>query len=191
MSEVDRMHDGEIVDLFLKRDEEALRIVSEQYGKRLNRISFRITQDEQTAEECVNDTYMEAWNRIPPSEPRNYLLAFLSKIIRAKSLNRCIYEHRLKRHAYIEEFSTELEKCIPSKISVEDEIEGKEIAAAISRFLLMQSEEKRRVFVRRYFYLENTAEIASMFGFSDGKVRTMLSRTRQELKLFLEKEELL
>ena len=184
------MRDGEIVDLFLKRDEEALRVVADQYGTRLNHISFRITQDEQTAEECVN-TYLEAWNRIPPSEPREYLLAFLSKIIRAKSLNRCIHEHRYKRHAYVEELSSELEQCIPSRISVEEEIEGKAFAEVVSRFLLAQPEEKRRVFVRRYFYMENTAVIAAAYGFSDNKVRTMLSRMRKELKSFLEKEEFL
>ena len=185
------MRDSEIVDLFLRRDEEALRVVSDQYGARLNHISFRITQDEQTAEECVNDTYLEAWNRIPPSEPREYLLAFLSKIIRAKSLNRCIYEHRCKRHAYVEELSSELEQCIPSKISVEEEIEGKAFAEVVSRFLLAQPDEKRRVFVRRYFYIENTSVIAAAYGFSDNKVRTMLSRMRKELKSFLEKEDFL
>ena len=185
------MHDSEIVDLFLKRDEEALRAVSEQYGTRLNRISFQITQDVQTAEECVNDTYLEAWNRIPPSEPRSYLLAFLSKIIRAKSLNRCIHDHRLKRQAYVEELTVELEQCIPSKSSVEEELDAKVFADAVSRFLLEQSLEKRQVFVRRYFYLENTSEIAKNFGFSDNKVRTMLCRMRQDLKCFLEREEIL
>ena len=69
------MKDGDIVNLFLARDEKALRVVADQYGTRLNGVSFRITRNRETAEECVNDTYLEAWYRIPPSEPRNYLQA--------------------------------------------------------------------------------------------------------------------
>ena len=109
------MNDGDIVNLFLDRDEKALRVVADQYGKRLHGVSFRITRDRETSEECVNDTYLEAWHRIPPSEPRNYLKAFLYKIVRAKSLIRIIHDHRLKRQAYVDELTTELEQCIPSK----------------------------------------------------------------------------
>ena len=186
------MHDDrQIIALLQKRDEQALKIIREQYGTMCFQIADRITGNREDAEECVNDTYLEAWNRIPPSEPREYLLAFLSKIIRAKSLNRCIYEHRCKRHAYVEELSSEPEQCIPSKISVEEEIEGKAFAEVVSRFLLAQPDEKRRVFVRRYFYMENTSVIAAAYGFSDNKVRTMLSRMRKELKSFLEKEDFL
>ena len=185
------MNDGDIVDLFLARDEEALRVVSDQYGTKLKHVSYRITRDEQTAEECVNDTYLEAWNRIPPSEPRSYLKVFLYKIIRAKSLNRIMHDHRLKRQAFVDELTAELEQCIPSKSNIEDEMDGKVFADAVNRFILTQSDEKRRVFIRRYFYMDTSSQIAERFGFSDNKVRTMLSRMRQELKIFLEKEEIL
>ncbi|MBO4688136.1 MAG: sigma-70 family RNA polymerase sigma factor [Clostridiales bacterium] len=185
------MNDSEIVTMFWARDEQALRIVSDQYGTRLNRVSYRITRDEQTAEECVNDTYLEAWNRIPPSEPRNYLQAFLYKIVRAKSLNRIIHDHRLKRMAYVDELTAELEQCIPSKSNIEEEMDAKVFTEAVNRYILMQSDEKRRVFIRRYFYMDTSSQIAERFGFSDNKVRTMLCRMRQELKSFLEKEEIL
>ena len=185
------MKDGDIVNLFLARDEKALRVVADQYGTKLNGVSFRITRDRETAEECVNDTYLEAWNRIPPSEPRNYLQAFLYKIVRAKSLNRIIYDHRLKRQAYVDELTTELEQCIPSKSNVEEEMNGKVFADAVNRYILTQSDEKRRVFIRRYFYMDTSSQIAERFGYSDNKVRTMLYRMRQELKSFLEKEEIL
>ncbi len=185
------MNDGEIVNLFLKRDEEALRAVADQYGAKLNRVSYRITKDEQTAEECVNDTYLEAWNRIPPSEPRTYLQAFLYKIVRAKSLNRIMHDHRLKRQAFVDELTAELEQCIPSKSNIEDEIDGKVFAEAVNRFILTQPDDKRRVFIRRYFYMDTSSQIAERFGFSDNKVRSMLFRMRQELKSFLEKEEIL
>lgn len=185
------MDDSMIVDLFLKRDEDALRQVTEKYGTRMLRIAQRITEDEETAKECVNDTYLEAWKRIPPSEPREYLMAFLAKIVRARALDRCAHDQRLKRKAYVEELTTELEQCIPSGTSIEEEMDGVVFAEAIGRFLKNQPLEKRRVFVRRYYYLEKTSSIAQRLGYSDNKVRTMLSRMRRELKDFLMKEELL
>jgi RNA polymerase sigma-70 factor (ECF subfamily) len=184
------MNDGDIVNLFLDRDEKAIRVVADQYGKRLHGVSFRITRDRETSEECVNDTYLEAWHRIPPSEPRNYLKALLYKIVRAKSLNRIIHDHRLKRQAYVDELTTELEQCIPSNSNIEDEMDGKVFADAVNRFILALSDEKRKVFVRRYFYMDTSSQIAERFGCSDNKVRTMLHRMRQELKSFLEKEEI-
>lgn len=183
--------DSKIVDMFLGRDEAALSSTAQKYGTRLEKISYGITEDLQTAEECVNDTYLEAWNRIPPSEPRNYLQAFLYKIVRAKSLNRIIHDHRLKRQAIVDELTTELEQCIPSKSNIEDEMDGKVFAEAVNRFILSQANDKRRVFIRRYFYMDTSSQIAERFGFSDNKVRTMLHRMRQELKTFLEKEEIL
>jgi len=185
------MDDSMIVDLLLKRDEDALRQVTEKYGTRLFRIAVRITEDEETAKECVNDTYLEAWNRIPPNEPREYLMAFLAKIVRAKALDRCARDQRLKRKAYVEELTSELEQLIPSGTSVEEEMDGAIFAEAIGRFLMTQPLEKRRVFVRRYYYLEKTTSIAQRLGYSDNKVRTMLYRMRRELKVFLIKEELL
>lgn len=90
------MDDDEIVELFLKKDESAIIHTAEKYGRRLRSISQRITADILTAEECENDTYLEAWNRIPPNEPRTYLIAFLSKIIRNISINKCIREKSIE-----------------------------------------------------------------------------------------------
>ena len=185
------MDDSTIVDLFLIRDENALRQVTEKYGIRMLRIAQRITEDEETAKECVNDTYLEAWNRIPPSEPREYLMAFLTKIVRAKALDRCARDQRLKRKAYVEELTTELEQCIPSGTSIEEEIDGILFAEAIGRFLISQPLGKRRIFVQRYYYLEKTSSIARRLGCSDNKVRTTLFRMRRELKDFLVKEKFL
>ena len=89
------MEDTQIVELYLQRDENAISRTAEVYGTRLRRISINIVRDEQTAEECENDTYLQAWNTIPPNEPKNYLFAFLARIIRHISIDRCRYrEHR-------------------------------------------------------------------------------------------------
>ena len=130
------MEDEEIVELYLERNEEAIRYTSEKYGTKLRHISFRITGDAQTSEECENDTYMEVWKRIPPNEPRNYFFQFLSRIARNISINRCIERNRLKRSAYIVEFTTEMEQCIPSPDDADRRIESEEIGRIISAFLL-------------------------------------------------------
>ena len=141
------MDDDEIVELFLKKDESAIIHTAEKYGCRLRSISQRITADILTAEECENDTYLEAWNRIPPNEPRTYLIAFLSKIIRNISINKCIEKNRLKRRAYIVELSSEMEQCIPAVNDVESYVDGVEIGRVISTFLRKQPKEKRIIFM--------------------------------------------
>ena len=136
------MDDDEIVELFLKKDESAIIHTAEKYGCRLRSISQRITADILTAEECENDTYLEAWNRIPPNEPRTYLIAFLSKIIRNISINKCIEKNRLKRRAYIVELSSEMEQCIPAVNDVESYVDGVEIGRVISTFLRKQPKKR-------------------------------------------------
>ena len=92
------MEDSMIVQMYLDRNEEAIRCAAEKYGSRLRSLSFGITSDEQTAEECENDTYMETWNRIPPSDTREYFYAFLARIIRFISIDRCHNRNSLKRN---------------------------------------------------------------------------------------------
>ena len=182
------MSDDKIVELFLDKNESAIAHTAEKYGDRLRSIAQRITTDFSTAEECENDTYLEAWNRIPPNEPRTYLLAFLSKIIRNISINRCVERDRLKRSAYITELSVEMEQCIPSPNDVESCLEGIEMGRIISVFLHAQSEEKRVIFMHRYYYLDSVSSIADRFGYSESKVKTMLFRMRNDLRYYLIKE---
>jgi len=182
------MDDSSIVDLFLRRDEVAIYNTSVKYGARLRNISYGITSNRETSEECENDTYLEAWNRIPPHEPRSYLMPFLTRIIRALSINRCVSDNRLKRKAYIQELTDEMEQCIPSSLSVEKELEAKLLGETISRFLHEQSEEKCTFFMRRYFYLETAASIAARYGYKESTVRMTLMRMRNDLKAYLEKE---
>ena len=117
--EMKALDDTKIIDLFFERDETAIRYASEKYGNRLRSLSHSIVKDRQTAEECENDTYMEAWDTIPPHEPRSYLYAFLARIIRHLSLNCCRDRSRLKRSAFICELSAEMEQCLPAPDDVQ------------------------------------------------------------------------
>lgn len=182
------MDDNAIVDLFLDRNESAISYTAEKYGTRLLYTSRKITEDIAASEECVNDTYLEAWNRIPPNEPRTYLLAFLSKIVRNISINKCLERNRLKRKAFIIELSEELEQCIPGSDSVENHLESIELGRIISDYLYSLPKEKRLVFMYRYYYLDSIKSIARRFKYSRSKVKTMLFRIRNDLRDYLVKE---
>ncbi len=182
------MEDDRIVQLFLNRNENAIGETQKKYGFRLRAVSYRITGDRETAEECENDTYLEAWNRIPPSEPRDYLYAFLTRLIRACSIDRCRERTRLKRNSYIVELTDELETCIPALSDVAGDVEAKLLGEEISRFLFTLPDEKQVIFMRRYYYLDTVSEIAKHLSISEGKVKTTLFRVRNELRQHLIKE---
>ena len=182
------MDDNRIVDLYLRRDETAIRQTSEKYGNRLRTLAYGIVNDRQTAEECENDTYMEAWNTIPPHEPGSYLYAFLARITRHISLNCCRDRSRLKRSALICELSAELEQCIPAPDDTECRINDMALGEAVNGFLDTLGEEKRNIFVRRYWYLDSIADISKRFALSESKVKTTLFRCRSRLREHLEKE---
>lgn len=183
------MEDTTIVTLFRDRDENAIRYAGDKYGKRLRALSLGITGDEQTAEECENDTYLEAWNRIPPADPSDYLYAFLARIARHLSLDRCRERKTLKRDAVLTELSEELESCLPTYAEgPEQELETRQLGETIGRFLKTQSQEKRVIFLRRYFYLDPVSEISRRFRISESKVKTTLFRLRNELRAYLIKE---
>ena len=121
------MEDEKIVQFYLNRDESAIRLSSEKYGSRLRALSLGITSDIQTSEECENDTYLQAWNLIPPNEPKTYLYAFLARITRHISIDRCRERSNLKRNAYIIELTEEMEMCIPSSSDVESSLAEEEL----------------------------------------------------------------
>ena len=157
------MKDEQIVDLYLTRDESAIAQTTEKYGSRLRALAHGIVADRETAEECENDTYLEAWRSIPPHEPRDYLYAFLARITRHIALDCCRRRSRLKRDALLYELSTELEQCLPSGDDPERHIDQMVLGEAVSRFLGTLSEEKRNVFLRRYWYLDSIADISRRF----------------------------
>ena len=182
------MTDGEIIDLFFARNEKAVKETEKKYGKNLRKISFGIVNDEETGRECENDTYLKAWNTIPPNEPREHFYAYLVKIIRNISLNVCRNNGRLKRKAFICELSDEMEECIPCPDDTPCKIEENELKEQLNIFLEALSKEKRDIFLNRYFFLKSTREIAEKYNISESNVKTALFRLRKQLREQLEKE---
>ena len=182
------MDDRSIVALYLRRDETAVRQTAEKYGSRLRTLAYGIVNDLQTAEECENDTYMEAWRTIPPHEPSDHFYAFLARITRHISLNCCRDRSRLKRSAFICELSVEMEQCIPAPDNAACRMDHLALATALNAFLGGLDEEKRNMFVRRYWFLDSVADIAKRYGISESKVKTTLFRCRNRLREHLNKE---
>ncbi len=180
--------DNEIVELYIERDESAIEKTAEKYGSRLRSLAYGILCDRQSAEECENDTYMKAWNSIPPNEPRSYLYPFLARITRHIALNLCRDRERLKRSAFICELDSEMEQCIPAPDDIGMKMDEIALGGAINTFLGALDEEKRNIFIRRYWYLDSVADISARFSMSESRVKTTLFRLRIKLKKHLEKE---
>lgn len=181
------MDDNAIVELYLSRDERAIAATQAKYGARLKAIAAKVC-GERTAEECENDVYLAAWNSIPPNEPRSYLFAYLARITRGLAVNRLRSELAQKRSADLVELTSEMETCIPSGLEPDKVLEGEELSRAVSAFLLEQPELKRIIFMRRYWFMDSSPEIAKRLGISTGKVRTTLFRLRGKLREYLESE---
>lgn len=182
------LEDDRIVNLYLLRDEKAITESKEKYGRRLRSLANGIVNDKETAKECENDTYLQAWNFIPPHEPRTYLYAFLARITRHISLNCCRSRDTLKRSAFISELSAEMEQCIPTPDDTECRMDELQLCEVINHFLSTLSDEKRYMFIRRYWYLDSISEIARRLSISQSKVKTNLFRCRNQLREYLEKE---
>lgn len=186
--EMKALDDNRIVDLYLSRDETAIAHTSEKYGSRLRNVAYGIVEDLHTAEECENDTYMEAWNSIPPHEPKSYLFVFLARITRHIALDFCKERSRLKRSAFISELSAEMEQCIPAPDDTERRIDSMVLCEAINTFLATLSDEKRNIFMRRYWYMDSIAAVSKRYGLSQSKVKSILFRSRNQLREYLDKE---
>ena len=179
------LQDNIIVDLFWQRHSDAITKTDEKYGKMLYGISFSVLSNTQDAEECVNDTYFTAWNRMPDERP-TYLGAFLSKITRCLSIDKYRKNNSAKRGGG--EICGELEECIPSDYDVFSEIENAELSLLINKFIASLNEEKQMIFVRRYFYNDSIEQISKRFSLSTSKVKSTLHRLRALLKKQLEEE---
>ena len=180
------MTDSQIIALFWERNEDAIRETDAAYGRKLYAVSDKILRSTQDAEESVSDTYMRAWETIPPQRP-NYFFAYLAKICRNCSLSRLQWNSAAKRNAEVVSLTQEMENCIPDR-SYERKLEGEEIGRVLNAFLDSISLESRLIFMRRYWYTDSIAEIAARYSISEGKVKTQLHRTRNKLQLFLAKE---
>ena len=182
------MEDEQIVELYLSRDESAVARTAEKYGSRLRSLALGIVENAQTAEECENDTYLAAWNSIPPNEPRSYFYPFLARIVRNLSLTRCRERSALKRSAHMEELSREMEQCIPAPNDLDCRLDELALKQAINDYLQTLTPDKRNLFVRRYWYLDSVDKIAMRYGRSRSNVKTTLFRVRNGLREYLIKE---
>lgn len=183
------MEDERIVELYWERSENAISETAAKYGGYLNSISYNILADSEDAQECVNDTYHDAWNAMPPHRP-SMLSTFLGKITRRISVDCWRKRHAARRGGgEITLVLEELEDCISGTRDVEKEIERRELIDMINRFLAALPDTERRVFMCRYWYMDSIASISRQFGFSRSKVTSMLHRTRGKLRAQLIKED--
>lgn len=183
------MDDCKIVDLYWARNETAIEESDKKYGRMLHSLSYSLLTSHEDAEECVNDTYLDAWGAMPEARPE-FLGAFLSKITRRISVDRFRMKHREKRGG-LDNLLVELSDCIPSSETPAEEYENKLLREELNSFLYSQSEERRAIFILRYFYSRSVSEIASRLGIGESKVKTTLHRVRRELHDYLEERELL
>lgn len=182
------MKDSELIDLYFSRNQLAIEETKNKYGHYCYKIAYNILNNNEDSEESVNDTYLVAWNSIPPQSPAN-LAAFLGKITRNLSLKKLRSMSALKRGAKnTPTVFHELEECIPSNMSIDENLEAKELSISINKFLEKLPDYQRKVFICRYWYFESTKDISKRFSFSESKVKMILKRTRDKLTLHLEKE---
>ena len=182
------MEDNRIIDLYWAREEQALTETERKYGGYCRTIARNILKIHEDAEECVSDTWLNAWNAMPPKRP-SVLSAFLGKITRNLAFDRWKAAHAEKRGGgSLPLVLDELDECIASAYSLEREVENRELAAALNRFLAQLPETERALFVSRYWFLAPVRELSKKFGFSESKTASMLHRTRGRLRRFLIEE---
>ena len=171
------MDDSEIIELYFQRSEEAVTQTASKYGKYCYKIAYHILSSREDSEESVNDTYLAAWNSIPPQRP-SVLSAYLAKLTRRISIDRFRYRTRDKRRGSQYALSlSELDDCVSGGNTTEEIINVR-----------LQSEEARNAFIGRYYYLDSLKEVAAYCGMSESKCKSLLYRTRVGLKEYLEKE---
>lgn len=181
------MEDEKIIELFFARSQTAIVELENKYGALCQRIANNILNNKQDSEECVNDAYLGAWNAIPPARP-NPLRSFVLRIVRNLAIKKYHANTAQKRNNTYDVALEELENCIPTEGTVEEVIAAKELAHSMDVFLECLDKENRILFVRRYWYGDSITELAKLFRVSKHNVTVRLSRTREKLKKYLEKE---
>jgi RNA polymerase sigma-70 factor (ECF subfamily) len=185
ISEVKPLDDEKIVMLYWDRDEQAIPETAEKYGSYCTAIARNILESREDAEECVNDTYMKAWNAMPPHKP-SVLSTFLGKITRNLSLNRYRRNTAEKRGGgEAAAVLDELLEIVSDKDNTEQELYRKELISEIDTFLGTLTVKKRGIFVLRYWYFESVSSIASRYGMTENNVSVTLNRIRLKLHNYL------
>ena len=184
------MDDNKIIELYFKRDESALSETDKKYGRYCYSIAYNILSDHEDSRESVNDTYLGAWNTMPPKHPP-ILSTFLGRITRNIAFKRYREKAALKRGGGVAAVSLdELSECIAASDTVDREFERQELARIVDSFLRALPETERNVFIRRYWYCDQISAIAKRYGATKGKIKMMLFRTREKLAEELRREAL-
>lgn len=179
------MEDHEIVALYWARDEKALSETAQKYGNYCTHIAVNILGSAADAEECVNDTYLSAWNSIPPHRPKQ-LSTFLGKLVRNLSINRYKQEHAQKRGGNETALILdELSEIVSGSEDVEDSVAERELIGAVNSFLTGLPADKRFLFLRRYWYSDSVSAIAAQTGRTENAVSVELNRIRRKLRDYL------
>lgn len=182
------MQDEKIVQLYWERNEQAITETSEKYGHYCTKIAYNILCSSEDAQECVNDTYVNAWSSLPPHKPK-ILSTFLGKIVRNLSFNRYKHEHALKRGGGETALVLdELCEIVSDKEDVESAVSRKELVKALNEFISKLTKEKRYMFIRRYWYTDSVKDIAEKCGLSENSVSVELNRTRKKLCDYLKRK---
>ncbi|MBD5461159.1 MAG: sigma-70 family RNA polymerase sigma factor [Lachnospiraceae bacterium] len=180
------MDDLMIIELYFARNEQAIKETDMKYGNLCFSVANNILSNEEGSKECVNDTYLGVWNRIPPTRPNNFM-AFICKIVRNLSLKKLDFNFATKRSQNITVSFSELEEILPDN-RIHPDYEYEEIGRLISNFLRREKKEVRNVFIRKYYFFDSVKDIAELYSFTESKVKNMLYHTRNKLREYLKKE---
>lgn len=182
------IQDEQIVELYWQRDESAISATQEKYGAYLMKIAWNILNEVQDCEESVNDTYLAAWNSIPPQKPF-ILSTYLGKLTRRISISQFRRRNAAKRQGSEYAFSiSEIEDSMTDSVTPETELEIKQLGMLLNEFLRSLKPDERNTFIGRYYFMDTLKEVAGYCGMSEGKAKTILYRTRLKLKAYLTKE---
>jgi len=183
--------DLQIVDLYWKRNADAIRYSTEKYGGYCHSVAKNILSDFQDAQECVNDTWIGAWNSMPDHRPRD-LRAFLGMITRRLACSRLRRDYAQKRGSgQLPLILEELDSCLPTSPSAAQIVEAKQLEEAVNAFLHTLPEQDCNIFLRRYWYAESIAQISRRYDILPNTIKSSLYRSRRKLRAYLEKEDLL
>ena len=182
------MLDSEIIALYWSRQEQAIAETQAKYGSYCQGIAWNILRNRQDTEECVNDTWLRAWNAMPPQRP-NALAVFLGTITRHLSLDRWRATQAKKRGSgQLEASLSELDACVPASVSLEERISQEELGRLLDRFLRTLPLRERCIFIRKYWYTDSILDIARRFHMTESAVKVNLHRSRNKLRQLLEQE---
>ena len=182
------MDDSKIIELYCNKDTRAISASMQQYGTYCFSVAYGILNDTQDSEECVNDTWLRAWNAIPPTIP-TVLKVFFAKITRHLSFDRYKAKRTLKRGGGdIMLVLEELAECIADESDVEGQVNARELGEVINQFVMSLSEREQNLFIRRYFFSESVKTIADRYDMNENYINVTLSRVRKRLRSHLSKE---